>query len=72
MNIEHDYQDALEMVGGDRQAAATLVLAMYVGNVADALHRLGNADASTPMGAIEALGGTILSGAETIAEALRD
>lgn len=38
--------------------------------IARALHRLGNADASTPMGGLEALGAAQKEGAERIASAL--
>ena len=40
----------------DRQEAAKII--------ADAIYRLGNADASTPMGGLEALGAAILEASE--------
>lgn len=40
--------------------------------VADALYRLGNADAATPMGGLEAHGKAILDASEKIAAALHD
>ena len=40
--------------------------------IAHALHRLGNADASTPMGGLEALGKVIKESNERIAEAIGD
>lgn len=40
-------------------------------NIASAIHRLGNADASTPMGAIEALGAVMERGFDSIADAIR-
>jgi outer membrane murein-binding lipoprotein Lpp len=40
--------------------------------VAGALKALGNGDAATPMGAIEAHGKCILDGADNIASAIRD
>ncbi|HUT18734.1 MAG TPA: hypothetical protein VM366_06200 [Anaerolineae bacterium] len=40
--------------------------------IARAIHRLGNADASTPMGGLEALGKVILESNEHIAMAIGD
>jgi hypothetical protein len=40
--------------------------------IARALHQLGNADAATPQGALEAHGGAILQGTQLIADALHD
>lgn len=40
--------------------------------IARAIHRLGNADASTPMGGLEALGGVIEKAGADIANALRE
>lgn len=45
-------------------------LACAVTDVAHAIQRLGNADASTPMGAIEALGATLIEGAAAISAGL--
>ena len=45
-------------------------LADGVHRVADALNRLGNADALTPMGGLEAHGAAILEAASAIAAAL--
>jgi len=41
-------------------------------SIAQALNRLGNADAATPMGGLEALGAVILEGSKRVAEALFD
>ena len=40
--------------------------------VARAIDRLGNADAATPMGGLEALGAVMKEGSELIAAALND
>jgi len=40
--------------------------------IAEALNRLGNADASTPMGGMEALGAVHKEGYELLADAIRD
>lgn len=45
-------------------------IAESIGAVARALHRLGNADATTPFGAIEGLGAAIIEAGAGIAEAL--
>ena len=50
--------------------AAILVLATEMGSIAYALRALGNADAATPMGAIEALGKVIIETGEIIANAI--
>ena len=41
-------------------------------DVASAIHRLGNGDAMTPMGGMEAHGKAILDAAKRIGEALED
>lgn len=43
-----------------------------LGRIARALRLLGNADASTPLGALEAHGQCILTASETIAGAIRE
>ncbi len=43
-----------------------------VADVAHALRLLGNADASTPMGALEAHGAAMIEASENIASGLRD
>lgn len=61
-------------VGGDDQTGATLVGAAIIhdgichglGLIADAIHRLGNADAVTEMGAIENLSKSVLEVADAI------
>ena len=41
-------------------------------NIANALLRLGNADAATPMGGLEAHGAAVLEAAQIIADGLQD
>ncbi len=45
-------------------AASRLVVADSLESIAGAIRRLGNADAATPMGGLEALGKAILEGME--------
>ena len=40
--------------------------------IAKALHQLGNADASTPMGGLEALGAVIREGLQNMATAIEE
>jgi hypothetical protein len=51
-------------------AFALLELARAQDRTATALKNLGNGDAATPMGAIEALGAVLKDGAEQIADAI--
>ncbi len=51
-------------------AAALFAVAWAIGELTHAVHRLGNADAATPMGGLEALGKVVENAAETIAMAL--
>lgn len=53
------------------EAASRLVIANSLELIAEAIRRLGNADAATPMGGLEALGKAILEGMEGIANAIR-
>lgn len=46
------------------------VIADGLHDIASALRSLGNADAETPMGAIEALGAVLLDAADNIANAI--
>jgi hypothetical protein len=55
---------------GDDDDDSTITDALLA--VARAINRLGNADASTPLGGLEALGVSLETGATTIAEALGD
>lgn len=47
------------------------LIADGLNNIATALHKLGNNDASEPFGGLEALGMTILDGSEKIANAIQ-
>jgi hypothetical protein len=54
------------------KAYALLLIARGQGEIAAALHRLGTADAATPMGAIEFLSLEIKNGFERLASAIED
>lgn len=56
--------------GIEPQVAATLCLAAAVRSVAYQIRNLGNADASTPLGAIEGLGAVMKEGFEALALAM--
>lgn len=80
MSVGHyDEDDACRIYFGVRanmvppvepQAAAIISAGMMIANsivdLADSIHKLGNNDASTHMGAIEALGKAILDAADKI------
>ena len=63
------------MADGYEIKLGLLRVADSIDNVAQAIHRLGNSDAATPLGAMEAfslvLTHAITESAETIAEAIR-
>jgi hypothetical protein len=65
-----DLQD--ELPGVTNEALATLVLAMSMSDVAHAIHRLGNADAATHMGGLEALGAVLKEGCDGLAVSIGD
>ena len=71
-DIRDLYQKSVKICG--KKDAATLTAARLISeglpDVADALHRLGNADAATSMGAIEGLGKVFIEGFERLAGAL--
>lgn len=76
MSYENEVADAIRLaftsdVDYDEQDAQPNVVDALV-SIARALTKLGNADASTPFGAIEALGKAILDSNERIANALGD
>jgi hypothetical protein len=57
---------------GSESTAALLVLAEAVDGVSGSLGRLGNADASTPLGGLEGLGLALQEGANKMADSLQD
>lgn len=52
-------------------AASRLVVADSLESIAEAIRRLGNADAATPMGGLEALGKAIQEGMRDLADVIR-
>lgn len=63
MDLENTIADRAESDGSYAIAYALL-------RVAYALRMLGNADAATPMGALEALGGAIKEGLESLSDSI--
>jgi len=61
------FEIALGIPEVEPQTAAVLVLAKSINEVASALRALGNADASTSMGAIEGLGLVLKEGFSELA-----
>jgi hypothetical protein len=59
-----------ESVSDDHGNKATIV--DVVSDVARAIHVLGNADASTPMGALEAHGAAMIEASENVSRGLYD
>jgi hypothetical protein len=68
--IENAMLDKAEADGDYAIAYALLLLGKATSGVQAALYRLGNADAATPMGGLEALGAQIEKAAEIIADAM--
>lgn len=71
MNTIGCFQDYLSHTENET-AAAILTLADAVSDVAVALRYLGNGNAATEMGAIEALGAVMKEGLEGIASAISE
>jgi hypothetical protein len=65
MDAGREYEVLLD-VTDDPQAAATLVLAQAVADVANQIRKLGNGNALTEMGAIEGLGKVFMDGFESL------
>jgi hypothetical protein len=74
MDAVREYEDIMSLGKGNLSptVAATLVLAQAVASVALQLKFLGNADAATPMGAIEAFGKVMQDGLSEIGTALSE
>ena len=60
-----------EVAENEDTAAGLFAIAFAICELSHAVHRLGNADALTPMGGLEALGKVIEEAAGTIAMALQ-
>lgn len=67
---EWDFTDFTDFTDGDTEMTMTKEIDTGLHAIARALHLLGNADASTPMGGLEAHGAAILEAANRIAVAL--
>lgn len=69
MNL-HEISESVSDVAGKAPSADALAIAGVLHSIAHAIHRLGNADAATPMGGLEGLGAAIIEAAEKQAAAL--